>query len=62
MYFDDHGTPHFHILSNDGNVSVAIDTMKVLAGSLPPSVLKEAKAWASENKALLHTKWKEFSL
>jgi len=62
MYFDDHGIPHFHILSKNGNVSVAIDTMEVLAGSIPSSILKEAQAWASENKSLLHAKWKEFSL
>jgi len=47
MYFDDHGVPHFHIVSADENASVAIDTLEVLAGSVNKARLKEAKAWAS---------------
>ena len=61
MYFDDHGVPHFHIVSADENASVAIDTLEVLAGSVNKATLKEAKAWAAINKSMLQSKWEEFS-
>lgn len=62
MYFDDHGVPHFHILSSDSNASVAIETLELLAGNVPADILKEAISWASKNKKLLHNTWKEYSL
>jgi len=61
MYFDDHGLPHFHIVSADENASVAIDTLELLSGSVSKAKLKEAKAWAADNKQLLQHKWEEFS-
>jgi len=61
MYFDDHGMPHFHIRSATGRASIAIDTLEVLAGNVPDKILKEAKAWALENKDVLHDIWKEYS-
>ncbi|MDQ6979701.1 MAG: DUF4160 domain-containing protein [Mariprofundaceae bacterium] len=45
IYFDDHGTPYFHILMPTGKASVAIDSLDVLAGNVPPKVLKEARVW-----------------
>jgi len=61
MYFDDHGVPHFHIVSADGNASIAIDTLEVLAGNIQASSLKEARAWAKDNKHVLNKAWKELS-
>lgn len=61
MYCDDHGMPHFHILTPDAEAKVAIDTLEVIAGNVDRRTLAAAKAWATENRALLHRRWNELS-
>jgi len=34
---------------------------RVISGKMRPEVLKEVLAWASQNVALLATKWKELN-
>lgn len=57
LYANDHGVPHFHVLTPDGKVSVAIDTLQILAGNLPRRRLTEALAWAAKNRQRLLTCW-----
>ena len=62
MYAADHNPPHFHVLANDGSEAlVDLVSLQVMGGSVRPAVLKEALAWASQNVALLATKWKELN-
>lgn len=62
MYAADHNPPHFHLLANDGSEAlVDLASLQVMGGSVRPAVLKEALAWASQNVALLATKWKELN-
>lgn len=61
MYFDDHGIPHFHILTPDAEAKLAIDTLDVVAGNVDRKTLAAAKAWATENRALRHRRWNELS-
>ncbi len=62
MYAGDHNPPHFHVLVNDGSEAlVDLATLQVMGGSVRPAVLKEVLAWASQNVALLATKWKELN-
>lgn len=62
MYAADHNPPHFHVLANDGSEAlVDLASLQVMGGSVRPAVLKEALAWASQNVALLATKWKELN-
>jgi hypothetical protein len=60
MYFADHNPPHFHVLGRDGAAQVAIETLEIIAMSGRVD-LREALAWAAENKALLQAKWNELS-
>ena len=63
MYFDDHGVAHFHIITPEMAAKVTIESLEVIAGEVPPKILKEATEWAKErnNRKLLREKWKEFS-
>ncbi|MDA3919253.1 MAG: DUF4160 domain-containing protein [Salinisphaera sp.] len=61
MYFDDHGMPHFHILTPNAEAKVAIDTLEVIAGDVDRKILAAARTWATENRALLDRCWNEFS-
>jgi hypothetical protein len=59
MYAGDHGEPHFHVETPEARCSVAIATLRVLAGAVPRRVLREACAWAESNRPLLVKAWKE---
>ena len=60
MYFADHPPPHFHVLGRDGAAQVRIDTLEVIASSGRID-LREALAWAEDNRDLLMRKWEELS-
>ena len=40
MYYAEHGVTHFHALYSGEDASVAIETLEVLAGSLPDRALR----------------------
>lgn len=62
MYAGDHNPPHFHVLANDGSEAlIDLASLRVIDGTVRPAVFKEALAWASQNVALLATKWKELN-
>ncbi|MFQ5764901.1 MAG: DUF4160 domain-containing protein [Rhodospirillales bacterium] len=61
MYFEDHGVPHFHVVSAEYHASIAIEDLTILAGDLPPKAFKTATTWAARNRAILWRKWKEYS-
>jgi hypothetical protein len=62
MYAGDHNPPHFHVLASDGcEALIDLASLRVIDGTVRPAVLKEALAWASQNVALLATKWKELN-
>lgn len=50
----------FHVLGRDGAAQVTIEELEVIAMSGRVD-LREALAWAAENKALLRAKWKELN-
>ncbi|HMT43554.1 MAG TPA: DUF4160 domain-containing protein [Chakrabartia sp.] len=60
LYFADHNPPHFHVLGREGAAQVRIDTLEVMAQSGAIDV-REALAWAAENRAMLEAKWAEYS-
>ena len=62
MYPADHNPPHFHVLANDGSEAlIDLASLRVIAGTVRPAVLKEALAWAGQNAAVLTAKWKELN-
>ena len=62
MYAGDHGPPHFHVLTGDGNAfMVRLDTLQVLAGRVDPKALALATRWADRNPALLAERWSDLN-
>jgi len=60
MYFADHPPPHFHVLGRDGAAQVRIDTLEVIASSGRID-LREALAWAEDNRDVLLQQWETLS-
>jgi Domain of unknown function (DUF4160) len=61
VYGRDHGIPHFHIEGPDFRCSVAIENGDMIIGSAPADVLRNARAWASKNRAVLMDAWRELN-
>ena len=59
MYCDEHNPPHFHARYGQLNAAIAIDSLEVLEGNLPPRVLGLVIEWASQHKKELMTNWKK---
>lgn len=57
MYTRDHPPPHFHVTRPEGRAAIAIETLEVLRGDLPVRLLREALAWAQDNRELLRREW-----
>jgi len=52
-----HKAPYFHARYQGGDASFAIETTEVLAGKLPPKVVKLIQEWAKRHKNELHENW-----
>ena len=57
MYLDDHEPPHFHAAYGGEEVVVAIDSLTVLHGHLPPRALGLVVEWAVLRQAELKEAW-----
>lgn len=47
MYFSEHNPPHFHARYGEHRVEIAIQSLSVIAGRLPPRVLGLVMEWAA---------------
>lgn len=62
VYANDHQPPHFHVRGNDGReLKMHIPSLKVLVGSVSPSLHAEAEDWARANMAKLKKEWKRLN-
>jgi hypothetical protein len=58
VYGREHGVPHFHLDGPDWHCVIAIESLTVLIGDLPPAaVLKQVRAWAEPRRDELLTLW-----
>ena len=57
MYFNDHSPPHFHVLYDEHDAEIAINSLTILEGKLPARVLGLAIEWADSHKAELLDNW-----
>lgn len=57
MYYDEHNPPHFHARYGEHRVEIAIETLSVLAGKLPPRALGLVIEWASRHREELLVDW-----
>lgn len=57
MFFDEHAPPHFHVEYAEHKAIIAIETLKVLRGSLPRRALELALDWAELHQRELMENW-----
>lgn len=57
MYYAEHGVPHFHALYSGEEASIEIETLDVLAGSLPERALRLVREWAELHRVELEANW-----
>jgi hypothetical protein len=50
MYYNEHNPPHFHARYGDAKVEIAIETLSVLAGKLPPRAMGLVMEWANRGR------------
>ena len=58
MYFDDHGSPHFHARHSEGSAKVRVDTLEVIESSLGRRQLRFVLAWAELHQDDLSENWR----
>ena len=57
MYFEDHPPPHIHVRYGDQRIVIAIETLEVLAGSLPPRCTELVREWAALHRDEICDNW-----
>jgi hypothetical protein len=54
---DDHEPPHFHAVCSGQEASIAIETLGLLMGRLPPRALGLVTEWAAQHQDDLRRAW-----
>ena len=57
LYFGDHPPPHFHAIYGESLGLVAIETLEMVEGDLPPRAMKLVTEWAMMNQSELLRMW-----
>jgi hypothetical protein len=57
MYWRDHPPPHFHAAYGGQVAEIAIDTLEVIDGWLPPRALRLVVEWARLHQDELRDNW-----
>ena len=57
MFYRDHAPPHFHVEYSGDEALVAIDTLGVIEGRLPPRALGLVVEWAMMHRDELRENW-----
>ena len=57
MFWNDHGTPHFHAKYAEFKASIDIGTLHVLGGRLPRPQFAKVREWASLHREELLENW-----
>jgi hypothetical protein len=57
MYFNDHNPPHFHARYNEYRAAIAIETLALIEGELPPRVHGLVTEWADLHRNELTRNW-----
>lgn len=59
VYWREHEPPHFHARYGGRSVSIEIDGLSVLAGTLPPRALGLVMEWAALHQSELRRVWQQ---
>ena len=57
MYYRDHAPAHFHAMYAGSEVLIALDSLAVLRGHLPPRAMGLVIEWADIRRKELHKVW-----
>ncbi|MCL2183037.1 MAG: DUF4160 domain-containing protein [Chitinispirillia bacterium] len=57
MYYDEHCPPHFHVIYNEYEAQIEIETLGTLKGELPTRVLGLVLEWAELYRDDLLKNW-----
>lgn len=57
MFYSEHNPPHFHARYGEYKIEIAIKTLSVLAGKLPPRAMGLVMEWASRHQDELMADW-----
>jgi hypothetical protein len=57
MFFNDHTPPHFHAVYGERSAVIAIESLAVLDGRLPPRALGLVTEWAALHQEELKDRW-----
>jgi hypothetical protein len=57
MYYSDHDSPHLHVRYSGQKALIAIETLALLRGQLPPRALGLVTEWAALHRADLMDDW-----
>jgi len=61
MYFADHAPPHFHAEYSEHEARIAISSLAVLSGRLPPRAMGLVAEWGSLHRDELQALWSRAS-
>ena len=57
MYFADHAPPHFHAEYAEHEARIAIESLAIISGSLPPRAMGLVAEWATLHRNELQAAW-----
>lgn len=57
MFYDDHAPPHFHVRYASHRAILAVETLAIIEGSLPPRALGLVTEWAALHQTELREAW-----
>jgi hypothetical protein len=57
LFYNDHDPAHFHAIIGGSEALIAIRSLEILRGSLPPGKLRQVIEWAREHQAALALNW-----
>jgi len=58
IFYLDHNPPHFHAKYNEYEAIIRIDSLSVIAGSLPPRALGMVMEWAAIHREEILENWR----
>jgi hypothetical protein len=57
MYWQDHPPPHIHVFYGGSEALIEILTGEVIAGRVPPGVLRVLRSWVALKREFLLANW-----
>ena len=57
MYYGDHAPPHLHAIYGEHEATVAVETVEILQGGLPPRARSFVLEWARMHREELQRNW-----